>query len=76
MGLTFLEAKVVLELNSITLGAVIVDPDVTDTASAYIFKQDPPRKNVEGEPVYIQSGQLMDIWLSSTQKIPVDSLKN
>lgn len=75
LGLTFLEAKVVLELNAITLGAVIVDPDVTDTATAYVFKQSPPRKNDDDELVFIQSGQLMDIWLSATQRVPVDSLK-
>lgn len=76
LGLTFTEAKMVLELNGITLGAVIVDPDVTDTAAAFIFKQSPPKTDENDQPVYIQSGQLMDLWLSVTSRVPVDSLKN
>lgn len=75
IGLTFAEAKVVLELNAITLGAVIVEPDVIDTAAAFIFKQSPPKTNENGEPIFIQSGQLMDIWLSATMRLPVDTLK-
>ena len=76
LGLTFTEAKVVLELNGITLGAVIPDADVVDTATSFVYKQSPPRKNDNDETVFIQPGQLMDIWLSATLKVPVDSLKN
>ncbi|MBS1761860.1 MAG: PASTA domain-containing protein [Bacteroidetes bacterium] len=75
MGLTFSEAKIVLETNNIMLGAVIVEPDVLDTAAAFIYKQSPPKLNEQNEPNYIQPGQIMDVWLSLTQKNPVDTLK-
>jgi beta-lactam-binding protein with PASTA domain len=75
MGLTYEEAKIILDENGIILGAVIADPDVTDTATSYIWKQVPPRYNDQKEPVYIQPGQLLDLWLSVEMKTPIDSLK-
>ncbi len=76
VGMTYEEAKIILEENGIILGAVIADQDVTDTASSYIWKQVPPTYNDQKEPVYIQPGQLLDLWLSVEMKTPIDSLKN
>jgi len=74
INLTFSEAQLILDSNHIVLGAVIADPDVKDTASAYIWKQDPPRYNAMKELLYIQSGQFMDLYLSREKKI--DSTTN
>ena len=65
VGLTFEEAKMVLQENGIIIGAVLTDEDVKDSAAAFIWKQLPPRYNEVKEPVYIQSGQLLDLWLTT-----------
>ena len=65
MGMTFCEARERLEGNGIILGAVIVDEGVTDTCSAYIFRQNPERFDEERRPLRIRSGQTMDLWLQS-----------
>lgn len=73
IGLRFNEAKVLLEQSGILLGALVLDPDVTDTANAFIWKQTPPTINDLGEPMLIQPGQLLDVWLSVERKIIADS---
>lgn len=73
LGLTLAEARVLLEMNGIELGAIVPDPDVKDTLSAYVYRQAPPEKNEDDVPIFIQSGQLMDIWISPTMKVPRDS---
>jgi hypothetical protein len=55
----------VLQENGIIIGAVLTDEDVKDSAAAFIWKQLPPRYNEVKEPVYIQSGQLLDLWLTT-----------
>nr|AIA17727.1 PASTA domain protein [uncultured bacterium] len=73
IGMTYQEAKAYLDESGIGLGAIIVDGQVTDTASAYIFKQRPQRFDLNDMPVYIQSGQVMDIWISQVMKVITDS---
>lgn len=63
-GLTLAEAKIVLEQNGLYIGALITDPGITDTIASFVYRQNPPRLNEEGQPAFIQSGQLMDLWLS------------
>jgi beta-lactam-binding protein with PASTA domain len=76
-GMTFAEAKTYLDENGINLGAVIGDGMITDTSSAFIIKQRPERFDFDKMLIYIQSGQLMDIWISQQMKGPVvDSVKN
>jgi beta-lactam-binding protein with PASTA domain len=75
VGLIFADAKALLETKGITLASVIAMTTVKDTASAYVYKQNPERFDVDGTtPLYIRPGQTMDIWLSP---IPLerDSLK-
>ncbi len=73
-GMTFEEAKILLQENGILLGAVVADPDVVDSAAAFIWKQSPPRYDDQHEPVYIQPGQLMDLWISKEMKNVIDTL--
>ncbi|MEP7236448.1 MAG: PASTA domain-containing protein [Ferruginibacter sp.] len=74
IGLSYTEAKAFLDENGISLGAVIGQGVITDTASAYIIKQRPERFDSDKILVYIQSGQLMDIWISQDMRILTDSL--
>ena len=71
IGMTFAEAKALLETKGITLASVIPMTTVKDTASAFVYKQNPDKYDVDGiTPQYIRPGQIMDIWLSP---IPLDS---
>jgi beta-lactam-binding protein with PASTA domain len=73
LGLTFAEANSILQENGITIGAILADPGITDTASAYVWKQNPPKLNEQNEPVFIQAGQIMDLWISTERRVERDS---
>lgn len=76
LGLTFAEARIVLEENGIGLGAIIAEAGITDTANAFVYQQNPPKLNNDKEPVQIQSGQLMDLWISKIMKVMRDTSTN
>ncbi|MEO7524009.1 MAG: PASTA domain-containing protein [Ferruginibacter sp.] len=73
INLTLAEAKIVLAENGIEIGAIIPEADITDTAASFIYQQNPPRYNEDKQPFYIQSGQLMDIWVSKEKKVIKDT---
>lgn len=73
LGMTLAEAKLVLEQNGLGLAAVIPDAGTKDTLAAFVFKQNPPRFTEDNQAVYIQSGQLMDLWVSPIMKVVKDS---
>lgn len=64
VGMTYGAAKNLLETNGLSFLVVIPDPDVTDTANAYIKWQNPPRMGEDGKRIRIRSGQTMDVKLS------------
>ena len=76
--MTFNQAKGFLESNGLGFLSIIPDPDVIDTASSFIYRQDPPRMGEDGKRIKIRSGQTMNVWLSlirpsidsTLQKIP------
>lgn len=72
IGLTYAEAKVLMEGYGVSI-SLVVDADVKDTASAFVYKQVPPKLNESKEQVFMQSGQIMDVWISPILKTPVDS---
>lgn len=76
LGMTFPEAKAYLDENGISIGAIIGDGKIVDTASAFVIQQRPERYDIDKRPVFIKSGQLMDIWISQEMKIAIDSLLN
>ena len=73
LGLTYGEAKLVLEQNGIMLASTVVDPGVLDTSNAFVYKQVPPKLTEDKRPVYIRSGQVMDVWVSKEMKYITDS---
>ncbi len=78
-GITFAEAKQLLDANGISIGALITNGVITDTLSAYVFRQNPGRFNNDEDKIlmYIQSGQLIDLWISQEPvSIQKDSTKN
>ena len=64
IGLTYEEAKILMEAQGLILVPVMIDPLVRDTATAYVYKQNPEPKNEENRRYRIRPGQMMDIWLS------------
>jgi len=81
VGLNFMEAKAYLQSIGINIGAIIADNSLSDSASAFIVKQNPQvfmdLPTGERQVNKIKQGQLMDIWLSSTPPPApvVDSIK-
>ncbi len=74
VGMTYADAKAYLEQNGIALGATSPDGKITDTAAAFVFKQSPETRDIEGAPQFIKSGQVMDLWISQAMKYPTDSV--
>ena len=74
IGMTFSEAKVMLDASGLVLGAVIADPDVTDNESAFVYRQSPPVRNDEGKRYRIRQGQMIDLFLSVQR--PVEDTLN
>ena len=72
VGLTFGQAKALLEANGLVMGAVIAS-DITDTMNAYIYKQMPERYNEDHHVQHIRPGQTMDVWLQ-VEKPLTDSI--
>jgi beta-lactam-binding protein with PASTA domain len=64
IGMTFGEAKERIESNGLSFLSVMPDPDIVDTASAFIKDQDPRRMGPDGKRNKIRAGQTMSVWLS------------
>ncbi len=73
IGLTYKEAKDIIESKGLQLAALIVDNGTRDTANAFVYKQNPPRYNDDKSPIYIRSGQVMDLYINQVMKYPVDT---
>lgn len=66
-GMTYAEAK--MQLDSFGIGLVpVIDPDVTEQENAFIYRQNPPRFDMERKVNRIHPGQMIDIWLSVQPK--------
>jgi len=83
VGLTYAEAKIVLESHNINIGALVTDPDVRDSARAFVYRQNPPKyidiveEGMERTRNQIRAGQSMDIWVSTKKAVAVkDSTNN
>ena len=76
-GMTYAEAKALLEGMGLNIAGVLPDPDVENQEKAYIYKQIPERilKMPDGfiQKNKIHSGQSIDIWLSAKMPVVLDS---
>src|ERR1700761_9271568 len=52
-GLTYLQCRARLDSFGLSVGGVIRDPDVRDSAEAYIYKQSPAQFGDDGQPVHV-----------------------
>ena len=69
----YCEVKRILEESGIVIGAIVADADVTDTCSAWIYKQNPERFNEEKKLNHIRTGQTIDVWLQLNKPSVKDS---
>jgi len=72
IGLTYAEAKALLDEKKIGIGSVILSAGVADSAGAFVYRQNPERYDVEGNARSIRPGQIVDVWLSQERPV-VDS---
>lgn len=61
VGMTYGEAKVLMEGMNLEFGVKLFDKDVADSAGAYIYFQNPPRLTEDYHVNRIHPGQLIDI---------------
>lgn len=73
LGLTFEEARALLDAQGIILGAPVFDANVRDSAAAFVYKQRPAPTTADGRPLTMRAGQMIDIWMQ-TELPNVDSL--
>jgi hypothetical protein len=74
LGLTFEEARALLDAQGIILGAPVFDANVRDSANAFVYQQRPAPKTPDGKQLSMRAGQMIDIWLQ-TEKPNIDSLE-
>lgn len=73
-GMTVEEAKELLKDKGILLAAILSTENISDTATAFVFRQNPEIDDYTGTPNYIQPGQTMDIWIQPERPV-IDTLK-
>jgi beta-lactam-binding protein with PASTA domain len=76
-GLSYTEAKLVLELNGITPGVILLDEGLVDTTLGFIYWQNPNPFDDQSNVNMIRPGQLMDFRISAVKpERTSDSLRN
>ncbi len=71
-GLTYVEAKMVLQQNNLVLSSVLPetpDTELSDTLNAFVVRQRPERFTIDRRYNRIRQGQLVDLWLSPTKPV-------
>lgn len=76
VGLTYGEAKVLLEAQGLIVGPAILAPSVRDTANAFVVRQSPATMNEGGKRYRIRQGQMVDLWLDVTPPMTDSSKTN
>lgn len=69
IGLTFLEAKETLSASNLSIGTVLIDPNVTDTLNAFVTRQEPMPRNNLHERNKVRAGEAIDLWLSASRPV-------
>lgn len=79
VGLTYEEARALLDAQGIVLGAHIFNPDVHDSTNSFVYRQRPAAKTEDGKPLSMRAGQMVDVWLQVekpvTDSTAINSIK-
>jgi eukaryotic-like serine/threonine-protein kinase len=76
IGMTYSEAKILMEGSGLEFGVVLPDPEVKDTLNGFIRRQSPERFTEERRINRIHQGQLIDIWLSIEKPVKDSVIKS
>ncbi len=74
-GMTYTEATALLDANGISMGVVLPDAGITDTAAGFVYWQNPARWTDDRKVNRIRPGQMMDLRLSVTKPVRSDSAR-
>lgn len=66
-GLTYPEAKLVMEVNGLNAGVVLLDENLADTSLGFVYWQNPMPYNDQQMVNTIRSGQLLDLRLGAVK---------
>jgi beta-lactam-binding protein with PASTA domain len=76
-SLTYSEAVMMLQSTGLSPGAVVPDPDVSDSMNGYVYRQSPERFTYDNRMNRIRPGQTIDLWLSKEKPVrQSDSTQN
>jgi beta-lactam-binding protein with PASTA domain len=69
IGMRYSEASLLIGDMGLGLGVLILSPEVTDTLSGYVVRQEPVTRLGDSVVNRIRAGQLIDIWLGATPPV-------
>ena len=73
IGRTLAEARILLEASGLSIDLLpIPSPNLTDQENAYVWKQEPGPRTIDGIQIRIRSGQSITVWLQAEPPV-VDS---
>jgi eukaryotic-like serine/threonine-protein kinase len=75
-GMQYCEVKKILEASGIVIGAIVSDANISDTCSAWIYKQNPERFDDEKKLNHIRTGQTIDVWIQLDKPARKDTADN
>jgi beta-lactam-binding protein with PASTA domain len=75
VGMTYEEARALLDAQGIILGAPVFNADIRDSANAFVYKQRPSPNTEDGKRLTMRAGQMIDIWLQVDKPV-IDSTQN
>jgi beta-lactam-binding protein with PASTA domain len=74
IGLTYEQAKALLEGTGLSIGAVMFDSDVRDSLNAFVYQQRPEKMTPDNRVIRIRQGQAIDLFLGLRRpERPLDS---
>lgn len=74
VGMSFEEARALLDAQGVILGAVVANPGVRDTANAFVYQQRPAQKTEDGKQLSIRPGQMIDLFLQVDRPVKDSTL--
>jgi beta-lactam-binding protein with PASTA domain len=77
-GMTYGEAKLLLQTNGISTGLIMLDEGLVDTTAGFIYWQNPPPYDAQNNVNVLRVGQLVDIKLSmiKPERPPIPETSN
>ncbi|GAO45710.1 PASTA domain-containing protein [Flavihumibacter petaseus] len=69
VGMTFADASSLINSIGINFGAKVLDNDVRDSSTAFIYRQSPDYYTPDGKTNRIRPGQMIDVWLGTQRPV-------